>query len=271
MTSVGGPMARNVEDLALLLSVIAGPSTRAPMSLDSPGHALAPPLTGELRGLRVALSTDLGGAFQVDDQVARIVRAQGDVLSDAGAHVTDDHLDVTGAEATFRTLRAWLFQARFGALLDRRPEAFKASLADNIRAGEGLTGADVATAYQRLTVLGEKVRVFFEKYDVLVLPVSQVPPFDAGEEYPAAINGQAQETYLDWMRSAFLITVTGCPALSVPAGFTSEGWPVGLQVVAAPRNERLLLEVGHAFEQLTRVGDRRPALTSATTPQDGTR
>jgi amidase len=271
MTSVGGPMARNVEDLALLLSVIAGPSTRAPMSLESPGHTFAPPLAGELRGLRVALSTDLGGAFQVDDQVAQVVRAQGDVLSGAGAQVSEDHLDVTGAEATFRTLRAWLFQARFGALLERRPEAFKASLADNIRAGEGLTGSDVATAYQRLTTLAEKVRVFFEKYDVLVLPVSQVPPFDAGEEYPATINGQPQETYLDWMRSAFLITVTGCPALSVPAGFTREGWPVGVQVVAAPRNERLLLEVGHAFEQLTRAGDRRPALTPVTTPQEGTR
>jgi amidase len=84
---------------------------------------------------------------------------------------------------------------------------------------------------------------------------------DAGDEFPAAINGQEQATYLDWMRSCFLITVTGCPAISVPAGFTREGWPVGIQIVAAPRHERLLLEVAHAFEQLTRVGDRRPPLT----------
>ncbi len=261
LTSVGGPMARNVEDLALLLSVIAGPSTRSRTSLETPGSTFAPPLTGDLKSLRVALTTDLGGAFQVDDQVAGIVRAQAGVLTSAGAHVTDDHLDVTGAEAAFRTLRAWLFQHRFGAMLAKRPEAFKPSLADNIRAGESLTGADVATAYQRLTSLAEKVRLFFEKHDVLVLPVSQVPPFDAGEEYPTTINGQEQETYLDWMRSAFLITVTGCPAISVPAGFTSEGWPVGVQIVAAPKNERLLLEVAHAFEQLTRVGDRRPDLT----------
>ena len=261
LTSVGGPMARNVEDLALLLSVIAGPSTRSRTSLETPGSSFAPPLTGDLKGLRVALTTDLGGAFQVDDQVAGIVRAQAGVLTSAGAHVTDDHLDVTGADAAFRTLRAWLFQHRFGAMLAKRPEAFKTSLADNIRAGESLTGADVATAYRRLTSLAEKVRLFFEKHDVLVLPVSQVPPFDAGEEYPTTINGQEQETYLDWMRSAFLITVTGCPAISVPAGFTSEGWPVGVQIVAAPKNERLLLEVAHAFEQLTRVGDRRPDLT----------
>lgn len=260
LTSVGGPMARNVEDLALLLSVVAGPTTRARLALEAPGETFAPPLSGDLRGLRVALSTDLGGAFEVDEQVAAVVRAQGDILTGAGAHVTDAHLDVSGAETAFRTLRAWLFQHRFGAMLQRRPEAFKASLADNIRAGESLTGGDVAAAYQRLTSLAEKVRLFFDKHDVLVLPVSQVPPFDAGQEYPTAINGREQETYLDWMRSCFLITVTGCPAISVPAGFTREGWPVGVQVVAAPREERRLLEIAHAFEQLTRVGDRRPDL-----------
>ena len=260
LTSVGGPMARSVEDLALLLSVIAGPTTRARLSLEAPGDSFAPPLVGDLRGLRVALSADLGGAFEVDHQVAEIVRAQGDVLTGAGARVEDDHLDVGGAETAFRTLRAWLFQHRFGAMLERRPEAFKASLADNIRAGRSLTGADVAAAYQRLTSLAEKVRIFFERHDVLVLPVSQVPPFDAEQEYPADVNGERQETYLDWMRSCFLVTVTGCPAVSVPAGFTREGWPVGVQIVAAPREERRLLEVAHAYEQLTRVGDRRPDL-----------
>jgi len=90
--------------------------------------------------------------------------------------------------------------------------------------------------------------------------VSQVPPFEGDEEYPTAINGKPQETYLDWMRSAYLITVTGCPAISVPAGFTREGWPVGVQIVAAPKQERHLLEVAHAFEQLTVAGDRRPDL-----------
>ena len=260
LTSVGGPMARNVEDLALLLSVVAGPSTRARLSLESPGSAFAPPLAGTLAGLKVALTTDMGGAFQVDRQVAEIVRAQGDVLTGGGAAVSEDHLDVSGAESAFRTLRAWLFQARFGALLERRPEAFKASLADNIRAGETLTGADVATAYQRLTSLAEKVRLFFERYDVLVLPVSQVPPFDATQEYPPDINGQEQATYLDWMRSCFLITVTGCPAISVPAGFTPSGLPVGIQLVAPHNQERRLLEIAYAFELATRFGDRHPPL-----------
>ncbi len=260
LTSVGGPMARNVEDLALLLSVIAGPSTRAPMSLETPGSAFAPPLTGGLEGLRVAMSVDLGGVIAVDHGVARIVQAQEAVFSGAGAHVEQTHPDLAGAEEVFRTLRAWLFQHRFGTLLAKRPDAFKQSLADNIRAGADLTGADVARAYERRTRLAERVRTFFETYDVLVMPVSQVPPFSADDEYPTAINGRPQATYLDWMRSAYLITVTGCPAISVPAGFTPEGWPVGIQIVAAPNQERRLLEVAHAYEQLTRYGDRRPRI-----------
>ncbi len=260
LTSVGGPMARNVEDLALLLSVLAGPSARSPLSLETPGSRFAPPLGGSLNGVRVALSVDLGGAFAVDDAVADVVRAQAAVFEAAGAVVEEAHPVLHSADAAFRTLRAWLFQHRFGALLAKRPEAFKPSLRDNIEAGRDLTGADVARAYQQLTSIADRVRVFFEAHDVLALPVSQVPPFSAEQEFPSTVSGRPQGTYLDWMRSAYLITVTGCPAISVPAGFTAEGWPVGLQLVAAPRAERRLLEIAHAFEQATRVGDRRPEL-----------
>jgi amidase len=257
-TSVGGPMARNVSDLALLLSVMAGPTPRVPLALETPGSAFAPPLEGDLRGVSFAVSLDLGGAFEVDHDVAAVLDAQREVLTDAGAHVADAHPDLHDAEDTFRTLRAWHMQAKLGKLLAANPGKFKASLEDNIRAGEPLTGADVARAYTQRTAIGERMRAFFEVYDFLVLPVSQVPPFSADLEYPTAINGREQATYLDWMRSAYFITVTGCPAISVPAGFTPDGLPVGIQVVAPHSGERRLLEVAHAFEQLTRVGDRRP-------------
>ncbi|HET7386685.1 MAG TPA: amidase family protein [Nocardioidaceae bacterium] len=260
LTSVGGPMARSVDDLALLLSVIAGPTTRDRLSLETPGSAFAPPLEPRLHGVRVAFSADLGRAFEVDDSVAAIVAHQAKVFESAGALVEDDHPDLASADGVFRTLRAWQFHYAYSSLLEKRPDAFKQSLADNIRAGADLTGTDLAVSYQRLTSIAEKIRVFFERFDVLVLPVSQVPPFDAQAEYPTAINGHEQPSYLDWMRSAYLISVTGCPAISVPAGFTPEGWPVGIQIVAAPRNERLLLEVAHGFEQATRVGERRPVL-----------
>jgi amidase len=249
-TSVGGPMARNVGDLALLLSVLAGPDPRAPQALGDPGCTFAPPLQGSLAGLRVALSVDLGGAFEVDDEVAAVVVSSGSLFAGAGASVTDAHPDLSLADDTFRTLRAWHFQAKFGRLLAEHPDAFKASLADNIRAGEPLTGADVARAYAQRTSLAETMRLFFEDHDLLVLPVSQVAPFPADQEFPSAINGRPMSSYLDWMRSAYLITVTGCPAISVPCGTTSDGLPVGIQVVAPHGRDRFLLEVAAAFEAL---------------------
>ena len=252
-TSVGGPMARNVGDLALLLSVLAGPDPRAPLALGDPGTAFAPPLAGSLSGLRVALSVDLGGALEVDDEVASVVSAAAAVFSGAGATVTDGHPDLSLADDTFRTLRAWHFQAKLGRLLAEHPDAFKQSLADNIRAGESLTGADVARAYAQRTALAETMRTFFRSYDVLVLPVSQVPPFPADQEFPSEVNGRPMATYLDWMRSAYFVTVTGCPAISVPAGTTRDGLPVGIQVVAPHGADRRLLEVAAAYEAAVRA------------------
>jgi amidase len=253
-TSVGGPMARNVGDLALLLSVIAGPDPRAPNALGETGSAFAPPVTGVLTGLRVAHSVDLGGALEVDHEVAEVVASAVPFLGGAGATVTEAYPRLPEADDTFRTLRAWHFQAMFGDLLAAHPDAFKASLADNIRAGEHLTGADVARAYAQRTALAERMRVFFEEHDVLVLPAAQVPPFPADQEYPATINGREQSTYLDWMRACYHVTVTGCPAVSVPFGRTADGLPVGLQLVAAHGRDRFLLEVAAALEAATADG-----------------
>jgi amidase len=252
-TSVSGPMGRNVADVALLLSVMAGPDPRVPLALGAPGHAFAPPVAGSLAGLRVGWSVDLGGLLAVDDRVVEVMASVGRLLVAAGARVFDDHPDLSLADDTFRTLRAWHFQASYGDLLRRHPDDIKPSLADNIRAGERLTGADVARAYACRTTLGEVMREFFTRYDVLALPTSQVPPFPADQEYPTEVNGQPMATYLDWMRSAYVVTVTGCPAISVPAGTTPEGLPVGVQLVAPHGQDRRLLEVAAAFE-LARAG-----------------
>jgi amidase len=209
----------------------------------------------------VALSVDLGGAFEVDEAVAAVVESSAKTFASGGAAVSPSYPTLPEADDTFRTLRAWHFQARFGALLAAHPDDVKPSLADNIRAGEGLTGADVARGYRQRTALGQRMVEFFTSYDVLVLPVSQVPPFPADQEFPAQINGRPMETYLDWMRSAYFVTVTGCPAISVPGGFTRDGLPVGIQIVAPHNQERRLLEVAHAFEQATRYGDHHPPIT----------
>ena len=247
-TATSGPLARDVGDLALLLSVLAGPDPRVPTALADPGTAFAPPVTGDLNGLRVAVSPDLGGLLEVDGEVARVVDGAGARFAAAGARVEPAYPDLAEADDTFRTLRAWSFQAGLGDLLAAHPDGFKPSLADNIRAGAGLTGADVARAYAHRTALAERMRQFFEAHDVLVLPTSQVPPFPADQEYPTAINGRPMATYLDWMRSAYVITVTGCPAISVPGGTTHDGLPVGVQIVAPFGADRRLLEVAAAFE-----------------------
>jgi amidase len=249
-TSTSGPLARNVGDLALLLSVIAGPDPRVPTALGDPGTVFRDPEPADLVGLRVAISPDLGGLLEVDHEVRRVVEEAGSAFADAGAVVEAAYPDLSEADDTFRTLRAWLFQAAFGELLAAHPESFKPSLADNIRLGATLSGADVARAYRQRTALSERMRLFFGSYDVLVLPTSQVPPFPADQEFPRDINGKPMATYLDWMRSAYVITVTGCPAISLPAGDTADGLPIGVQVVAPFGADRRLLEISAAFEAL---------------------
>jgi amidase len=247
-TAVSGPMGRTVADTALLLSVLAGPDPRAPHALGDPGSVFAPPLHGALAGLRVGWTPDLGGLFPVDPEVVAVAEDAGRLLARSGAHVFADHPDLGLADDTFRTLRAWLFQAGFGQLLAEHPDGLKASLAANVRAGESLTGADVARAYEQRTRLADLAREFFERYDLLVLPTSQVAPFPADQEHPREVAGRPVTDYLAWMMSAYAITVTGCPAISVPAGHTPAGLPVGVQLVAAHGRDRFLLEVAASFE-----------------------
>jgi amidase len=255
---VSGPMARTVADTALLLSVLAGPDPRSPIALETPGTRFAEPLESDPRGLRVAFSPDLGGAVPVEPEVAAATTAAALVFADLGARVTDASPDFTGADEVFRTLRAWNFEATFGALEEQSPEAFKATLRDNIAQGRALSGRDLARAEQLHTTLFQRVRQFFTHYDILLLPVSQVLPFDVDLEYPTEINGVPMTDYLDWMASAYLISATGCPALSVPAAFSQGGLPIGVQLVGPHHADFAVLQAGHAFEQATQVAGRRP-------------
>ncbi|MDS1271072.1 amidase [Lipingzhangella sp. LS1_29] len=258
--SVQGPMARSVDDVGLLLSVLAGPDARSPIAVpESPDRFAAPP-EADVAGLRVAWSPDLGGEFPTDPAVLAVLRQQLGVFDELGCTVVEATPDLSGADEAFRTLRAWTMASNLGPLLDAAPDQLKPSLAWNIRQGRTLDGADVAAAERRHTELYHRMREFFMTYDVLVLPVSQVVPFPVEQEYPTEIDGVAQATYLDWMRSCYLISITGCPALSVPAGFTPEGLPVGLQIVGPHLAERRLLEVGRAFERGTAAGARRPVV-----------
>jgi amidase len=255
---VSGPMARTVADTALLLSVQAGPDPRSPIALETPGARFAEPLEFDPRGLRVAFSPDLGGLLPVEPEVAVAVTGAAQVFAGLGAEVTEASPDLTGADEVFRTLRAWNFEATFGPLEEQQPDQFKAALRGNIAQGRALTGRDLSRAEEMHTVLFHRVRQFFTGYDVVLLPVSQVLPFDVDQEYPAGINGVPMIDYLDWMQSAYLVSVTGCPALSVPAAFSSGGLPIGVQLVGPHHADFAVLQAGHAFEQATQLAQRRP-------------
>ncbi|HKS47897.1 MAG TPA: amidase [Amycolatopsis sp.] len=261
---VSGPMARTVADAALLLSVIAGPDPRSPIALEEPGSGFARPLDIDPRGLRVAWSPDLGGAVPVEGEVVAVVEQAARVFSDLGCEVERACPDFTGAEEVFRTLRAWQFEVAFSPLLDTG--RLKESIRWNTRAGRALTGPDLGRAEVRHTELFHRVREFFTRYDFLLLPVSQVPPFDLDLEYPTEVAGVPMETYLDWMRSAYFVSATGCPALSVPAGFTPGGLPVGVQIVGPHRADFAVLQAGHVFEQATGFGRRRPGALPVAEP-----
>ncbi|NIH81178.1 amidase [Amycolatopsis viridis] len=253
-----GPMARTVADAALLLSVLAGPDPRSPIALAEPGEVFARPLDRDLRGLRVAWSPDLGGAVPVEPEVAAVVEESAKVFEGLGCVVERACPDFTGADEAFRILRAWQFAVKFGPLLADSRDRLKDSIVWNTEEGLRLSAVDVGRAEVLRTELFHRFREFFTRHDLLLLPVSQVPPFDAGLEYPARVAGTAMATYLDWMRSAYFVTVSGSPALSVPAGFTPAGLPVGLQIVGPHRADFAVLQAGHVFEQATGVARQRP-------------
>ena len=258
--SVQGPMGRTVADVALQLSAIAGADRRVPISLSDDPAVFGAPLPEALDGLRVAWAPDLGGRVTVDPAVRSALTPSVGAFESLGATVEEACPDLRGADEVFGTLRAWLFDAAFSDLARRHPDGLKESIRWNAEQGAKLRGSDLARAEQQHTVLHERVVEFFDRYDVLLAPTTQVLPFPVELEYPTEIAGVRQENYLEWMRSCTLVSATGCPALSVPGGFTADGLPVGLQIVAAPRAERRLLEVGHAFEQATGHGGRRPVL-----------
>jgi amidase len=258
--SVQGPMGRTVGDVALQLSVLAGPDRRVPIALGDDPSAFAAPLPDRLDGLRVAWAPDLGGRITVDPTIVSVLAPAARVFEDLGATVEEDCPNLDGADDVFGTLRAWLFEAAFGELGRRHPDKVKESIRWNAEMGAKLTGPDLARAELAHTTLYERMVEFFERYDVLLAPTTQVLPFPVEIEYPTEIAGVHQDNYLEWMRSCTLFSATGCPALSVPGGFTDDGLPVGLQIVGAPRADRRVLEAGHAFERATGHWRRRPSL-----------
>ena len=260
--SVQGPMARTVEDTALMLSVLAGPDPRVPISLAEPGESFRGSLERDFSGVRVAWSRDLG-SFPVDDAVAGALEPQLEAFSTIGCTLDHAHPDFRDADFCFKTLRAWAFESKFSPLLEKHRDKIKETIIWNAEAGQQQSGPDIARAERLRTALFHRVREFMDDYEFLVLPVSQVAPFDVETPYITEINGQSMETYIDWMMSCYFITVTGLPALSLPLGFTDEGLPVGLQIVGRHQDDFGVLQLAYAIQQANGSWQRRPGVVDA--------
>lgn len=260
---VAGPMARTVADVALLLMVLSGPDPRVPLALDAAPPVAEPDqiaglLERDLRGVRVAWSADLG--LPVEPAVLETLAPARQLLADLGCEVIEAAPDLSGADFVFRTWRAFRFATNLGPLLRQHPGQIGPNVTWNIERGLELSVADLGRATLWQAALAERVSAFFDSYEVLACPVTQVVPFDVTLDWVHDIDGHPQHTYLDWMASAYLISVTGLPAMSVPAGFTADGLPVGLQLVGRRRADWALLGVARAVEAATGHGRTVPPL-----------
>lgn len=262
--STPGPMARTVSDAALLLSVQAGRYHDDPLSLGQPGHAFAGTLARDLHGLRIAWTPDLE-LVPVEHEVVSVIESAADIFRDFGCVVEQACPDLHDAMDVFQVQRA-AGLAVTGRALEREVPDWRDHAKDtaqwNIDQGLALTSEVLLDAEVRRTNLYRRVVAFFERYDALLLPAAQVAPFPADVDWVREINGQPMNTYIDWMTVCCAVSVTGLPAISVPAGFTARGLPVGLQIVTGPHDDLGLLQLAHEFEQATLHHRRRPEIAT---------
>jgi len=250
--TTSGPMARSVSDLALLLSAIAGPDSRSPIAPPEPGTTFARALDRNFKGERIAWFKDLGGV-PFDPRVREVVDVHRKTFETLGLVVEQAEPDFTGADFAFKTLRAWGSAATHGERLRANRAAYKDTLAQEIEEGLRLTGSDIARAETLHGQLWRRFQAFLQNYEFFVLPTTQVPPFDVNQPYPTEVNGVRMGSYIDWMTSCWYISIVGNPAISVPAGFTAEGLPVGLQIVGRYQADFTVLQMAYAFEQATNI------------------
>jgi len=256
-----GPIARTVQDAAFLLSAMAGPDPRAPVSMSESGSIFAKSLKRGFRKVRVAWTRDFGG-LPVEPSVTKVLEQRRKVFESLGCIVEEACPDFTGATEAFETLRAVSFAQRLAPLLKTHRALLKDTVIWNIEQGLALDGARIGRAEGLRTELFHRMRSFLEKYEFMLAPVNQLPPFPVDTEYPTEIAGVKLGNYLDWMKSCYYVTITSHPAISVPAGFTPVGLPVGLQIVGRYRDDFGVLQLAHAFEQATEVWKRRPPLAA---------
>jgi len=255
--SVHGPMARTVEDIGLFMAAVAGPDPRVPISIEEPGNAFAAGLQADWSGVPIAWSDDLGG-LPIDPQVTAALQPAREVLDTIGFRVADASPNFAGAEESFQIYRAYNFAREFGDVIESDPGSYKDTIIRNTKYGLGLTASDIGRAAEARTRLFKRISTFLDAYRFLAIPTSAVPPFPVSEEYPTQINGVPMENYTSWFASCYYISAVGMPAISIPAGFTESGLPVGLQIVGRHHADLDVLRAAFAFQQETMLWTRHP-------------
>ncbi len=259
--SMNGPITRTVADAALMFAVMTGPDPRDPLSLPPTGDDwVALPHRAEIRGRRVAWTPDLGGAAPVDPTVASICRGATRVFSDLGCHVDEASPEIGSIADAFFALNAALRLATVGKHLEQWRDQMDPVLVRRVEMGKKLTVADSSRAEVERSAHHQRLRRFFEQYDLLLCPTTAVPASPLDALLPKEIGGRTIREHLDMMLLTYAFNLSSYPAISVPCGWTADGLPVGLQIVGGWRQDAMVLEAATCFEKAAPWTDRRPSL-----------
>ena len=246
--SVAGPMARTVSDVALFLSALAGPDPRCPLSIHESGDRFARPLDRDWKGTRVGWCSSFAG-LPFDPRIRTVFEAQREGFESLGCVVEEAAPDFSEADRVFKVFRALGSYLEHGVKLAQHAAMIKETLREEIERGARLTAHEITQAEADRSRLFARVGRLMQRWEFLVLPVTQVPPFDINQPYVTEIAGTPMESYIDWMRSCYYISVIGHPAIAVPAGFTAEGLPVGIQIAGRHQDDWGVLQLARAFEE----------------------
>jgi amidase len=255
--SANGPMARTVEDLALMLDALSGEHPADPLSLPALPASFLHAARAPARPRRVAYSADLG-ITPVDPEIVAITARAAQRFAEAGAVVEEAHPDFSGVHDCFHVLRGYDYAVSKADLMHKHRDLMKPEVIWNIEKGLKLTIDELQRAEAHRVTLTARALEFFETYDLLLTPATIVPPFPVEQRYVAACNGVTFDNYLDWLAIAYAITMVCCPGLSLPCGFTAQGLPVGLQIAGPPRSEARVIGGAKILEDILGLRDQTP-------------
>jgi amidase len=253
---VTGPMARTAEDVALMLQTIAGPDERSPLAQPIDGRDFLRGVREVRKNLRIAYCPDIAG-IGVDADVERVCREAAFALAAHGATVEEVDMNLSAARPAFLSVRGLWFVTHMLPRLDMQ-DRFGPNVGSNVRSGLNVTSKEIAAAEAYRGQLWHQFRRFFDDYDHLLTPCVAVPPFPVEQNYPDTIAGKPMETYIDWIAPTFVLSLTGLPSASVPAGLDSTGMPVGLQIAGGQFGEEDVLAIAAHIQKVRPIALPKP-------------